>query len=140
MTVLAQVYAFDRNKTREWPVPSGTPKGTAVIGVGDQPAVTITNRGDSTNTKTLAGGYSVTYPNAPVSVRTDSAIVAVDGSWAGPVTGATSATVRNTLVYYVVADGTLTLTAGSNIKFGVTDNYEGKASASLTTIKIGVFA
>jgi uncharacterized lipoprotein NlpE involved in copper resistance len=143
MTILVQTYRFDPNKTREWPVPAGTLSGTAVLGASNQPGVTVTPRGDSTKTKTLTGmPYVITYPNAPIGVRTDSAIVAVDGTWAGAVTGASVSTAKNTLVYYVTSDGTLTLASnsGANPKFGVTDGYTAKGTASFTAVKIGVFA
>lgn len=140
MAILSQLYKFNADKTRQWPVPAGTLEGTAVISASNQPGVTITPRGDSTKTKTLTGmPYVITYPNAPIGVRTDSAMVAVDGTWLGPVTGATTATPQNTLVYYVVADGSLTLTASTNIMFGVTDSYPGKGTATATAVKIGVF-
>lgn len=141
MTQFTSVYAYDQAETREWPVPSGTLAGTPVLSTAKEAGFTLTARGDATTSKTLAGGYSLTYPSGPVGVRDDSAIVAVNGSWAGPVTGATSATTRNTPVYYVVADGTLTLTdvdAATTPFFGVVDSYPGKASATDTTVKIGV--
>ena len=139
-TILAQVFQYDRNKTREWPVPSGTLEGTAVLSASNQPGVTLTPRGDATRTKSLAGmPYVITYPAAPIGVRTDSAIVAVDGSWLGPIVGATTGTPRNTLVYIDVT-GALTLTSTSNTKFGVTDSYSGKGTASATVVKVGVFA
>ncbi len=140
-TILSGVYQYNRELTREWPVPAGTLEGTALISTSNQPGVTLTPRGDSTKTKTLAGmPYVITYPNAPIGVRTDSAVVAVDGTWLGAVTGATTATPINTLVYYVVADGSLTLTASTNVPYGVTDSYPGKGTSTLTAVKIGVFA
>lgn len=141
-TILSQVYAYNEEKVREWPVPSGTAKGTAILSASNQPGVTITPRGDSTATKSLGSAgnaYSITYPNGAVGQRSDSASVAVDGTWAGPVVGATSSTPRNTLVY-IDSTGALTLTASGNTKFGVVDAYPGKASASDTAVKIGVFA
>lgn len=137
-TILTEVYAYTQSKTRERPVPSGTAKGTAIAS-GSEVFVTITPRGDATKTATLGGVYSITYPNGAVGQRTDSATVAFDGSWAGPVVGATSETVAGTPVY-IDSTGALTLTATDNTAFGVTDNYPGKASASLTTVKIGVLA
>lgn len=133
------VYVGDRSQYREWPVPSGTVEGTPLLSESGEPGVTITPRGDSTITKTLAGGYSIAYPNGPVGVRDDSAVVAPNGTFAGPVTGADATTVKNTLVY-IATDGTLTLTATGNTKFGVVDAYLGKASATDTAVKIGVFA
>lgn len=145
---LTQTFHFDPNKVREWQVASGTLEGTAVLSASNQPGVTITPRGDSTKTKTLGTGgiISLTFPNGAVGQRTDSASVATDGTWSGPVTGVTSGTARNTLVYAVGTGGatgavaSLTLTSGGNTLFGVTDDYPGKASASLCAVKIGKFA
>lgn len=138
-----QVYQYTKGETREWPVPSGTLPGAAVLSASNQPGVCLTGRGDNTVTKTRADGTVITRPNGAPGQRSDSATVATDGSWAFPVTGATGATAKNTLVYAVVSSGavtSLTLTAGSNVKFGVVDSYPGKASASDTVVKIGVFA
>jgi hypothetical protein len=138
-TILSQAYAYTEEKVREWPVPSGTAKGTAILSASNQPGVTLTPRGDATASKTLGGVYTLTYPNGAVGQRSDSAQVATDGSWAGPVVGATSSTAKNTLVY-IDSTGALTLTASGNTKFGVVDSYPGKASSTDTTVKIGVFA
>lgn len=139
---LVPTYPFTPSQVREWAVASGTLEGTAVLSANNTPGVTLTPRGDSTKTKTLGnnGIISITFPNGAVGQRTDSAMVAVDGTWSGPVTGVTSGTARNTPVYAVVASGqitSLTLTASSNTFFGVTDDYPGKASASLCAVKIG---
>lgn len=139
-TILREVYAYNPRLTREWPVASGTLEGTAVLSpAGNQPGVTITPRGDSTAVATLSGGYSITYPNGAVGQRSDSATVAVDGTWSGAVVGADNTTPKGTLVY-IDSTGALTLTATSNTKFGVVDTYPGKGSASETAVKIGVFA
>lgn len=137
MTQFTNVYDYTQSKTRPWPVPSGTLAGTPLLSSANEPGFTLTARGDTTSTKTLAGGYSLSYPSGPVGVLDTEAIVATDGSWAGPVTGATSGTARNTPVY-ITAGGVLTLTATSNTFFGVVDSYPGKASATDTTVKIGV--
>jgi hypothetical protein len=141
-TILKQVYRYDQEKTRAWPVASGTQAGTAVLSpAGNQPGVAITARGDSTVTTSLVGtATSITLQNGGFNNKPTEATVATDGSWAGAVTGASSSTPRGTLVYFVVADGTLTLTAGSNVKFGVVDSPLGRATASDTTVLIGVFA
>lgn len=140
---LNQVQEYDHNKTRQWVVPAGTLSGAAVISISNEPGVTLTTRGDAVVTKTLADGSVITRPNVAPGVRADSAVVAVDGSWAFPVVGASVTTPKNTLVYAVVAAGavtSLTLTVGTNTKFGVTDSPLGKALATETTVKIGVFA
>lgn len=145
MTALVQVYAYDQNKTRPWPVPSGTQAGTAVISpAGNQPGVTITARGDSTVVKSLVGtASSITLANGGFNNKADEATVAVDGSWAGAVTGVSGTTPLGTLVYAVISSGaitSLTLTATGNTLFGAVDSPLGQASASDCTVKIGVFA
>jgi len=140
VTILKQVYAYTPNLVREWPVPTGTLEGTAVVAAGsNQPGVCITPEASVTKTKTLGSAYSITYPAGAVSQTPGNATVATDGTFAGPVVGATSATVKNTLVY-IDNTGALTLTAGSNTKFGVVDSFLGKASSTDTAVKIGVFA
>jgi hypothetical protein len=139
---LTQVYKGDSSQDREWPVAAGTNAGTAVVSISNQAGVTLTNRGDSTLTKQI-GNISITIPSGGVGNLPDSATVAVNGTYRGAVTGATSGTAKNTLVYAVVAAGLvteLTLTAAGNTKFGVVDSFLGKASSTDTAIKIGVFA
>lgn len=144
--VMKQVYGYDQNKTRQWPVPVGTVAGTAVIApAGDQVGVAITSPGGSTVTKSgLKGSVtSMTIENGGVGNASGHATVATDGSWIGPVTGASDSTPRGTLVYAVVDAGvitSLTLTASTNKKFGVVDQALGRASADGTVVKIGVFA
>jgi hypothetical protein len=139
---LIQVYKGNSMQDREWPVASGTNAGTAVVSISNEPGVTLTNRGDSTLTKVI-GTITITIPSGGVGNLPNSATVAVNGTYRGAVTGATSATPKNTLVYAVVSAGAvteLTLTVGTNTKFGVVDSFLGKASATDTAIKIGVFA
>ena len=139
---LIQVYKGDSRSDREWPVASGTNAGTAVVSLSNQAGVTLTNRGDSTLTKTI-GTITITIPSGGVGNAFDSATVAVNGTYRGPVTGSLATTPKNTLVYAVIVSGVvteLTLTVGTNTKFGVVDSYLGKASATDTAIKIGVFA
>lgn len=133
------VYAYSKEKTREWPVPDPTPIYTPVLSAGGESGITITERGSGvTQTRTFADGVTITQTGvAPVGVRTDSAIVAVDGSWVLPVAGATGTTPRNTPVY-ITAGRTLTLTATGNTFYGVVDSYPGKATAAATVVKIGV--
>lgn len=127
-------------KTETWPVASGVQAGTAVISIGNQPGVTVTARGDSTVTKSLVGQVtSITFKNGGLSNLSTEATVAIDGSIAYPVTGASASTPKNTLVYYVVADGTLTLTSASNVKFGKVASFLGKATAASTVVTIGAF-
>jgi len=141
---MAQVYKYTEEKVREWPVPAGTLKRSPVLSISNEPGFTLGPRSDSTVTfGPNVDGVTITQPNGLVGQTAGSASVATDGTWSYPVTGATSATPKNTLVYAVVSGGavtSLTLTVGSNVKFGVVDSFLGKASAQDTAVKIGVFA
>lgn len=139
VTILKEVYAYTPGKTREWPVASGTLEGTALVSASNQPGVAITNESTVVKTNTLGTAYTISYPGGAVGQTPGNVTVAVDGTFAGAVVGATSATVKNTLVY-IDNTGALTLTVGSNVKFGVVDSFLGKASATDTAVKIGVFA
>lgn len=118
------------------PVPVGTRPGTAGVDLSDTPYVTITGRGDSTWTEQKAFGVSVTKTGGGVGLPADSATVAVTGTFRFPVTGA-SATTPNTTLVYITSAGALTLTAGSNKKFGKVDFFLGERSATETAVKIG---
>lgn len=136
------LYKYTENATREWPVASGTVAGQPVISANNQPGVTLTSRGDATKTVTSGGNFSQTFPSGGIGNRSDSATVATDGTFIFPVTGASSATPKNTQVYITgsAPTQTLTLTVASNVKYGVTDDYPGQGTAGATAVKIGVFA
>lgn len=145
------VYRYAGEKTRSRALstivnPSTTPtviqSGVPVI-FGDGPAVSLTASGNATVTKStnLPGGLtSVTYGNGGVgnSASPASASFAFDGSWDLAVTGATTSTASGVRVYMIPATGVLTLTEGTNIKFGFTDYPEGFAKvAGRAVVKIG---
>ena len=71
------------------------------------------------------------------SLQDTEATVAFTGTIAGPVVGATSSTAQGTLVY-LTSSKTLTLTAGSNTKFGVVQFFRGEKSATDTAVTFGV--
>ena len=106
--------------------------GTPLI-VGGRPVVTLTGSGDYAGnaitltangvTTTLAGG------RGGQSLRPNQATVSP--------TGATYATTPGTVVYRTAA-GDLTLTVGTNVKFGVVEFYRGELSATDTAVTIGV--
>lgn len=140
-----QVFAYSPEKTREWLAPSGLTTGSPIIDpVSNQAGVALTSRPDVTITKTHADGSTITFLANTTGQTTNSVTVATDGTWWFPVVGASSATPKGTLVYAVVTSGVitggLTLTVGSNVKYGVVDSFPGKASSSNTAVKIGVFA
>ncbi len=114
--------------------------GTALI-IGGRPVVTITGSGDYDGnaitmtangvTTTLAGG------SGGVGLAPTEATVSPTGSYAFPVTGASSATARGTAVYRT-SGGALTLTASRNTKFGIVEFFRGELSATDTVVTIGV--
>lgn len=124
---------YTESKTREWPVPSGTQAGTVVLHpVSNQVGITLTARGDSTTAANIPGVTGGTRPNGGVGNKSNSATVAVDGSWLLLVAGATNGdtnpasgsagTAVGTAVYRVTADGTYSLTATGAVKIGVVDD------------------
>jgi hypothetical protein len=134
------VYQGERYITREWPVASGTLAGAPVMSITFEPGVAQTSESTATKSWTLADGTVVQRPVFGVGNTVGSVTVALNGTWAFAVTGATSATPKNTIVYAVVTGNTvtsLTLTVGTNKVFGVVDSFLGKASATDTAVRIG---
>ena len=107
--------------------------GTPVI-LKDGPAVALTASGNGTVTVSGVGNLptgltSITYTNGGVGNLPTSASFAFDGSWDLPVTGATTTTESQVMVYMTAA-GALTLTEGSNFPFGTTDYPRDYAKAA----------
>lgn len=125
---------YTEAKVREWPVPAGTQAGTVVLHpLSNQVGITLTARGDSVVSEDLAGGVVITgLKNGGVGNKTNSASVAVDGSWRLAVEGAvagdtnpatgTAGTPAGTPVYRTTATGAITLTAAAGTKIGVVDD------------------
>jgi len=123
---------YAENKTREWPVASGTVAGQVVLHpISNQVGITLTARGDATATQTfipaITGG---TIKIGGVGNKPNTAVVAIDGSWILPVVGVTAGytnaasgggTASGTPVY-MTAGGTYTLTSSGNTKIGVVDD------------------
>lgn len=126
-------------KTEVWTVGNDVAPGTAVLDINGQPGVTVTGSGDYTTTFAV-GPYTITGINDTAGgLLDDQATVAVDGAFRFPVAGASAATPGNTLVY-LAADGTLTLTAGTDDPFGKVDRFIGETSATETSVWIGDFS
>lgn len=136
---------YTESKTREWPVPAGTQAGALVLHpVSGQVGVTLTARGDSTAPAGIVGVTGGTVPNGGAGNKSNSATVAVDGTWlfnlpgstngdTNPETG-TAGTAAGTKVYRTSA-GALTLTEGSNTLVGVVD--DGVIVGNVAPILIG---
>jgi len=135
---------YSEELVREWAVPSGTKAGTVVLGaVSGQVGVALVDRGDSTRAANIPGVTGGTVANGGAGVKPGGATVAVDGSWlltvAGVTNGDTGAagagTDEGTKVYRVAADGSYTLTVGSNVFIGVID--DGVIVGGVAPVRIG---
>lgn len=124
---------YTESKCREWPVPSGTQPGVIVLHpISNQVGITLTARGDATRTAGIPGVTGGTIANGGAGNKSNSATVAVDGSWRLLVAGVTdgdtnpesgsAGTAAGTAVYRVTANGTYSLTAAGGTKIGVVDD------------------
>lgn len=124
---------YTESKCREWPVAVGTQAGTVVLHpISNQVGVTLTARGDSTTAAGIPGVTGGTVPNGGAGNKSNSATVAVDGSWlltvatvtdgdTNPATG-TDGTPAGTAVYRTTATGAYTLASAAGTKIGVIDD------------------
>lgn len=126
---------FAPSKSFERAVPSDTVAGTPLL-INSRPAVTITARGDATDSVTV-GGVTVEYPVGGVGNADDSASVVFDGTFEFAVTGALTNTGQDVAVY-ITGGGALTLTEGANTLFGYT-NYpvDYRKEAGRACVRIG---
>ena len=113
------VYPYNRERSRERQVPSGTLSGAPLL-INSRPCVAITARGDSTNTKVLADGTTITRNVGGAGNLFDSATVAFDGTWEFTIAGIPTNTAQDVQVY-ITAGNVLTLTLTGNTAFGFTD-------------------
>ena len=140
------VYEDLRGERRPAIVGPGLAPVTPVQVLG-RPGVTVTGSGnykgqEGTITKPAVDGLKgveIKFGNSRggESLQDTEATVAFTGTIAGPVVGATSSTAQGTLVY-LTSSKTLTLTAGSNTKFGVVQFFRGEKSATDTAVTFGV--
>lgn len=123
-------------------VPTKTAPGTPVI-FGGRPMVTITGSGDYTNGLTTTGNavidkmLEVGEPNGGIGLQPLEATASPTGTYGFDVTGADENTTKGAIVY-ITSAGALTLTAGSNTKFGIVEFFRGELSATDTAVTIGV--
>jgi hypothetical protein len=134
---------YTESLTEEWVVPTGTGSGVLVINAqSSRPGVTLTARGDHTRSYTLPGGEVISgIQDGGVGNKNTAAVVAVDGAWLFPVTGAVAGetvagagTPQGTKVYRT-SGGTLTLTATGNALIG--EVADGRIIGTTTPIWVG---
>ena len=113
------VFPFTRDRGRERQVPSGTLSGAPLL-INTRPCVALTARGDSTNTKVLADGTTITRNVGGAGNLFDSASVAYDGTWEFAIAGIPTNTAQDTAVY-ITAGNVLSLSLTGNTLFGYTD-------------------
>lgn len=140
------VYEDARGERRAVKVGPNLPPVTPVV-VQGRPGVTVTGSGNyagqqGTITKPAVDGLAaveIKFGNSRggESLRDDYATVAFTGTIAGPVAGASASTVEGTKVYRTSA-GALTLTEGTNVKFGAVEFFRGEKSATDTAVTFGV--
>lgn len=135
---LNRIFKENERDNRARVVPSGTTSGDPLL-VGSRPAVALTDRGDATTTATIPGStISVTgLASGGVGLADNEASLAFNGTFEFPVTGATTATAQDAVVY-ITGAGALTMTAGSNTRYGTVDYPVGyfKAAGRLP-VRIG---
>lgn len=135
------IFSDIESERRAVPVGNNVAPGTAII-QGGRPAVTLTGSRDYAGNQIslVVGGETMILQEGRggESLPADNyATVTYTGTYAFDVAGASVATAPGTVVYRT-AGGALTLTVGSNVKFGVVEFFRGSASATDTAVTIGV--
>jgi hypothetical protein len=136
------IYSDIESERRPVKVGNNVAPGKPLV-VGGRPAVTITGSGDYAGGLTSTGNASldtmlgIGSHRGGVGLLDDHATVTFTGTYGFDVTGATAATNGGTTVY-ITNGGVLTLTAGSNTKFGVVEFFRGETSDKDTAVTIGI--
>jgi hypothetical protein len=134
------VYRYSSDKTRVWDLGADTASGVPVVSASKEPGVTLTATGNHVKSQVIGGLTISGIPAGGVGLDGNEATVATDGTWEFDVASAPTSTPNNTLVY-ITGAGALTLTVGSNSKYGVVDYPKDYVKvANVLPVKIGVFA
>lgn len=121
---LNRIYKENERNNRARTVPDGTRSGDPLL-VESRPAVAITDEGGATKSFTLGGLTVSGLKSGGVGLKNDEASVAFDGTFLFEVTGATNGDTANGTVVYITSGGALTLTEGSNTRYGTVDRPVG---------------
>lgn len=116
---LNRIYKETERNNRARTVPDGTRSGDPLL-IDTRPAVAITDEGGATKSFTLGGLTVSGLDSGGVGLKDNEASLAFDGTFEFAVTGATTSTAQGVVVY-ITSGNTLTTTAGSNTRYGVTD-------------------
>lgn len=121
-------------------VGSNVAPGTPLV-LGGVPVVTITGSGDyAGNAITLSGqGQSQVLAGGRggVGLKDDQATVSPTGAYAFDVAGADDTIEQGVTPIYIDSGGDLTVTEGTNTRFGTALFFRGELSATDTVVKIG---
>lgn len=131
----------DIEGTREvWTLDKATKPHVAVL-QGDRPGVTLSGTPGQTVSVTV-GPYSIGgIPQGDNGQAALSSTVHTTGTFEFPIAGASASTIRGTKVYFVAADGSLSLDGTGNTFFGVIHTPEGfVVRGTVLPVKIGVVA
>lgn len=116
---LNRIFKENERNNRARVVPEGTVSGDPVL-VNDRPAVALTDRGDATKSFSMGGLTVGGFRSGGVGLADDEASLAFDGTFEFEVTGATTATAQDAVVY-ITSGGELTMTASGNTRYGTVD-------------------
>lgn len=118
---LNRIFKENDRDNRVRVVAAGVKAGTPLLADG-KPAVALTNRGDvAAETIAINGGTPIVIARGGVGLADDEATVAFNGTFLFPVTGATAGDTANGVAVYITSAGALTLTEGTNTRYGVVD-------------------
>lgn len=124
-----------------WPVVAEVEAGTAIL-LGGRPGVAYTASGGVTISQVIGNITISGLPVGGVGLDDLECSAATDGTFEFPVTGASASTANGTAVFAVVAAGRitgLTLTAGTNTRFGAVNNPQDYVAVGTSVcVKIGV--
>lgn len=136
------VFRNDNRKNRVEDLGETLDSGTPVLSLTGEPAVTVTASGDFTRTEEIPGvGTLSGIAAGGASLKGTEVSLAFDGTWEFPeddIAGADIASLDNGEAVYITDANALTLTAGSNTRYGSVDlPVEYDKTRGMIPVKIG---